>query len=132
MSKVRPLSPHLQVYKLPMAAVLSITHRFTGILLFIGLLLLAWTFIACAIYPELIHKAYLFFSASYFALYGFKLFIFVCLNVLCYHYLNGLRHILWDFGIGLTKSAVKTSGIVVLVLSLLFSFIVYNVFLNLW
>ena len=61
MSKIRPLSPHLQVYKLPMAAVLSITHRITGVLLFIGLLVLAWVFIACAMFPEVIHKVYGFF-----------------------------------------------------------------------
>ncbi|MBY0511485.1 MAG: succinate dehydrogenase, cytochrome b556 subunit, partial [Rhodospirillaceae bacterium] len=38
----RPLSPHLSVYRLPLAAVLSITHRITGIGLTLGILLLTW------------------------------------------------------------------------------------------
>ncbi|WP_241760184.1 succinate dehydrogenase, cytochrome b556 subunit [Anaplasma marginale] len=34
MLRSRPLSPHLQVYKLPVAALLSITHRASGLFLF--------------------------------------------------------------------------------------------------
>jgi succinate dehydrogenase / fumarate reductase cytochrome b subunit len=32
----RPLSPHLQVYRLPLLAILSILHRMTGAALSIG------------------------------------------------------------------------------------------------
>jgi succinate dehydrogenase / fumarate reductase cytochrome b subunit len=35
----RPLSPHLQVYRLPLTAIISVTHRMTGVLLTAGLLL---------------------------------------------------------------------------------------------
>ena len=39
MKDKRPLSPHLQIYRLPMPAILSITHRFTGVILFSGSML---------------------------------------------------------------------------------------------
>ena len=40
--KPRPLSPHLQVYKLIPTMVMSITHRITGGALYVGTLILAW------------------------------------------------------------------------------------------
>ena len=36
----RPLSPHLQVYRLPLTALLSITHRGTGVFLSLGAIFL--------------------------------------------------------------------------------------------
>ncbi|MGN7619012.1 MAG: succinate dehydrogenase, cytochrome b556 subunit [Ehrlichia sp.] len=126
---MRPLSPHLQVYKLPIAAVLSVTHRLTGILLFIGLLILSWSFISCVLFPELVYGVYSFLASSCFSLYCFKFLAFVWLNTLFYHYFNGIRHILWDFGLGLTKSAVKVTGLIVIALCCLSSFILYNFFL---
>ena len=38
-SNERPLSPHLQVYQLPLTAVLSILHRMTGVVLSFGMIL---------------------------------------------------------------------------------------------
>lgn len=50
--KTRPLSPHLQVYRLPLTALLSISHRITGVLLAMGLLLLAGWLLAASVYPR--------------------------------------------------------------------------------
>ena len=44
----RPLSPHLQIYRLPLTALLSISHRITGVALSLGLLLLVWLLAAAA------------------------------------------------------------------------------------
>ena len=128
MLKVRPLSPHLQIYKLPFAAILSITHRITGVLLFVGLLFLAWVFISSFLFPEMIYGVYSFLSSSYFSFCCFKFLAFIWLNILCYHYLNGIRHMLWDLGFGLTKSAVKVTGFIVVALCFFLSFILYNFF----
>jgi succinate dehydrogenase / fumarate reductase cytochrome b subunit len=38
---MRPLSPHLQIYRPQITSVLSILHRITGFALSVGLLLLA-------------------------------------------------------------------------------------------
>jgi succinate dehydrogenase / fumarate reductase, cytochrome b subunit len=40
----RPTSPHLQIYKLPLTGVISISHRITGVLLSAGLLLAVYIF----------------------------------------------------------------------------------------
>ncbi|MGH8499792.1 MAG: succinate dehydrogenase, cytochrome b556 subunit, partial [Methylococcales bacterium] len=36
----RPLSPHLQIYRLPLTAILSITHRATGVAITLGMIYL--------------------------------------------------------------------------------------------
>ena len=48
----RPLSPHLQVYRIQLTSLLSITHRATGIALAVGTLLLVWWLLAAATGPE--------------------------------------------------------------------------------
>ena len=45
----RPLSPHLQVYKLQLTSVLSILHRITGLALAFGTFLLVWWLVAAAV-----------------------------------------------------------------------------------
>jgi len=91
----RPLSPHLQVYRLPLTALLSITHRITGVGLAAGLLLLTW-WLAAAAYGEPAYAAAMAFIGSWLGqllLFGFSL-------ALYFHLCNGVRHLLWDIGKG--------------------------------
>ncbi|MGZ8225816.1 MAG: succinate dehydrogenase, cytochrome b556 subunit, partial [Methylococcaceae bacterium] len=44
----RPTSPHLQVYKLPLTGLISITHRMTGVMLSAGLLFFIYILSALA------------------------------------------------------------------------------------
>ena len=44
----RPLSPHLQIYKPQITSAMSIFHRFTGVALSVGTLLLVWWLAAAA------------------------------------------------------------------------------------
>ena len=48
MSRPRPLSPHLSVWRFQLPAVMSITHRITGVILTTGTSLLAIWLIALA------------------------------------------------------------------------------------
>lgn len=90
-SSERPLSPHLQVYNLPMTARMSITHRFTGIVLSGGLVIIAAVLITAAFAPD-----YYNLIMSYAATdYGTG-FLFLWSLALFYHLCNGLRHLLWD------------------------------------
>ena len=47
----RPLSPHLQVYRLPLAAVTSIMTRITGHALVAGIVLIVWWLVAAVTSP---------------------------------------------------------------------------------
>lgn len=87
----RPLSPHLQVYDLPMTARMSITHRFTGIVLSAGLAIVAAVLVTAAFAPD-----YFNLIMSYAATdYGTG-FLFLWSLALFYHLCNGVRHLFWD------------------------------------
>ena len=44
-NKNRPISPHLQIYKPQITSILSISHRFTGIILYLSTFLISfWLF----------------------------------------------------------------------------------------
>jgi len=89
----RPLSPHLQVYRLPLTALLSITHRITGVGLTIGTLMLAYWVTSAAYGPDSYANATAFIGSwfGYFCLLGFSACLF-------YHSCNGIRHLFWDVG----------------------------------
>ena len=101
----RPLSPHLQVYRLPLAAWLSISHRITGIGLTLGTLLLTWWVAAAAYGPEA-YDTFTAYAASplgYLILFGFSVALF-------FHLCNGIRHLLWDAGKNFSIAATKSSN----------------------
>ena len=101
----RPLSPHLQVYRLPFTALTSISHRVSGVLLSGGALVLVYWVIAAAAGPE----AYATASAILGSL-PVQALIFLWTFVLFYHLCNGIRHLVWDVGYGLSLKAAHRSG----------------------
>ena len=111
--KSRPLSPHLQVYRLPMAALMSITHRITGVILAGGFLLVA-AFLISAAFGENHYNAVARFSSSIFGLViliGWSL-------ALYYHTFNGIRHLIWDWCPStVSKDKATVSGWIILLLT---------------
>lgn len=55
----RPLSPHLQIYRVTITMAMSILHRIVGVALYAGTALVAWWLIAAATGPD----AYAFFQS---------------------------------------------------------------------
>lgn len=106
----RPLSPHLQVYKLPMTAILSILHRATGAALAVGTILVAAFFIAAASGED--HYNFVMGLAT--SLIG-QLVLFAWSAALYYHMCNGVRHLVADTGRLLTKKSSRAANFVVLI-----------------
>lgn len=106
----RPLSPHLQIYRLPLTALLSILHRFTGIgLTLVSLGFLYWLW-AVAMGGEYYATALWLFSS-----WLGKLILFITLFAFYYHLSNGIRHLVWDFGYGFDLiTAQRTNWAVVI------------------
>ena len=105
----RPLSPHLQVYRLPLLALLSIAHRLTGLALAVGTFLLVWWLVAAATGPE----AYATVQGVISSVIG-RLLLFGWTLALFYHLCNGIRHLFWDAGYGFGLKAAYASGWAVL------------------
>ena len=89
----RPLSPHLQIYKMMFTMVMSGLHRITGMCLYLGTLLLAWYFIAAASGPRAFDTA----SWVFGSLLG-RLILLGFTWSLSHHLLGGVRHAIWDAG----------------------------------
>lgn len=89
----RPTSPHLQVYRLPLTGIISITHRMTGVMLSAGLILFVYVISALADGAN-----------SYAAmqevmnLWLFKLVCWGFIYALFFHLCHGIRHLIWDAG----------------------------------
>ena len=100
-----PISPHLQIYRLPLTALLSIAHRITGVILAFGCVLLVWLLAAAAES-----------AASYRVLfthldswYG-QVFLLGFVFSLYLHFCNGVRHLFWDVGYGFELETVDLTA----------------------
>lgn len=109
----RPLSPHLQVYRLPLTALLSISHRFTGVILSVGLIFWSCYLLAAAFGPS----AFAVFQAVLLSTPG-ALAKWCWLYALCFHASHGVRHLIWDEGHRLERKHLASDGIFELGLSL--------------
>ena len=114
--RTRPLSPFLfpptGTYRWQLTSTMSILHRVTGIALGLGTLLLTWWLLALLGEPS-DFAAVQDFLASPFGLLllaGWTWSVF-------YHLLNGIRHLIWDTGHGLTLPSVYRGGWTVIILS---------------
>ena len=105
----RPLSPHLQVYRLPLTALMSISHRASGYALSLGTAMIVWMLVAAAIGPEAYGVFY-----SFVGSWVGQLMIFGWSVALFYHMSNGVRHLFWDMGYFFKLENAAKSGYVVI------------------
>lgn len=119
----RPLSPHLQVYRLPLAAVTSILTRITGHALVAGILLLVWWLVAAVSGPRAFATAdwvvrswlgFLILTGSAWALW--------------YHTLAGIRHLFYDAGLGLGIDESHKSSVAIIAGSVVLTLITLILF----
>ena len=110
----RPTSPHLTIYKWQNSMALSILHRFTGIGLYAGLLLMVLWVWTVAYNPTKYADLHEYMSSDI----G-KTFLFGWTVAFYYHFGNGIRHMFWDVGRGFSLPAMARSGWTVLLFTIL-------------
>jgi succinate dehydrogenase / fumarate reductase cytochrome b subunit len=104
-TRARPLSPHLTVYRWPITMTMSILHRITGGALYVGTLLVAWWLIAAAT-----SESYFNFVDGLVGSWFGLLVLFGYTWALFLHLLGGVRHLIWDTGVGLEKHTASQLG----------------------
>ncbi|QJC27769.1 succinate dehydrogenase, cytochrome b556 subunit [Anaplasma platys] len=114
-SRLRPMSPHLGVYRLPFTAWLSIMHRMAGFVLYLGLCFYSWLLVLQYFKPGWVSTVLRLWPCALLV----RGVLFGWFAALCYHYCNGIRHFIWDMGIGFSKKTATLSGCIVLGLALL-------------
>lgn len=124
-NKNRPTSPHLQIYRLPLTAKMSISHRATGVILSAGLVLTVLFLAALADGQSSWNSVHSFLGNGFgqLILFGFTL-------VLNYHLCNGVRHLFWDIGQGFTLEAANRANKLVLMASAILTLLVWFVALS--
>ena len=101
----RPLSPHLQIYRIQLTSVTSILTRITGNALIVGTLLAVWWIAAAAISDPAFDRA----NAVATSWFGDLVFTGSAW-AMWYHYLAGLRHLYFDAGHGLDIPTAEKLG----------------------
>ncbi|MGI1677636.1 MAG: succinate dehydrogenase, cytochrome b556 subunit [Cellvibrionaceae bacterium] len=112
MNDKRPVNLDLTTVSFPLTALVSITHRISGVILFAGIAVLLWGLQASLQSEEsfLELKNQLTNPICQFILWA-------TLAALAYHLIAGLRHLIMDFGIGETLEGGKRGAQVAIFLS---------------
>lgn len=97
----RPLSPHLQVYRLPLTGLISITHRVTGVFLSIGLIGMVYILHITAEGPLAFQSLQAFLNMTI-----VKVIYWGFIYALCFHLCHGIRHLIWDGGSSFEKKTM--------------------------
>ena len=105
----RPLSPHLTIYRPQMSSMTSIFVRLTGIGLTLGFVLVIWWLLAAATGP-----GYFAFVDGLLTSWLGILILVLSLWALWYHFLGGVRHLIWDMGYGFEIKTADMMGYVMI------------------
>jgi len=111
-----PLSPHLQIYRLPLSALLSVTHRATGVVLGLGAMILVLVLATAANSPE----TYAIIHGHLDTWYG-QIFLLGLTFSLYLHFCNGIRHLFWDVGLGFELDTVDRTAKLAIFISIVFT-----------
>jgi len=108
----RPMSPHISIWKWHPTMLSSILHRATGVVLYFGLIKLAVVLAFLAGGPKWFAKV----EPLVYSPIGAFSFFFV-IGILIYHFLNGIRHLVWDIGAGFDPKFANMISLVIILVS---------------
>jgi succinate dehydrogenase / fumarate reductase cytochrome b subunit len=109
-------------YRFQITSTLSILHRFTGIGLSAGSILLAWWLVAVAEGGKV-------FAVTHALLVSpiGELLLFLWSVAFFYHLCNGIRHLVWDAGFGFELRTARLGGYAVLIATVVLTVLAWSV-----
>jgi len=120
-TRARPLSPHLQVWRWHITMAASILTRATGVALYVGILIVAGWAVALASGVDA-YEGYMSLVASplgRLVLFGLTFSIF-------YHLAAGVRHLVFDSGHGLTPAVANMSAVASIAFGIVATLVVWG------
>ncbi|MDX1803433.1 MAG: succinate dehydrogenase, cytochrome b556 subunit [Alcanivorax sp.] len=112
MNDKRPVNLDLTTIKFPVTAIASITHRATGVAIFLALPILLWMLDRSLASPESFADLKDLMTSPL-----AKLVVWAILAVLLYHLVAGIRHLIMDTGVGETLEGGRRGAKLVFVIS---------------
>jgi len=113
-----PISPHLQIYRWHISSLLSITHRISGVINLLALILIFFWLLGLS-FGESNYELFLLIINSFFG----KFILIGFTWSMSFHILSGIRHLVWDLGYGFEIKTANISGIIVIICSLVLTII---------
>ena len=113
-----PTSPHLQIYRWQISSLLSITHRISGVINLIALILIFFWLVVLSL-GESNYELFLLIINSFFG----KFILIGFTWSMSFHLLSGIRHLAWDLGYGFEIKTANISGVIVIISSLVLTII---------
>ncbi len=110
----RPVNLDISTINLPLAAYTSITHRVSGIIVFVGIAILLWIFGTSLSSEEGFNQVKDLMTSPV-----VKFVVWGILSALAYHMVAGIKHLLMDSGIGETKEAAPLGAKITIAVSLI-------------
>jgi succinate dehydrogenase / fumarate reductase cytochrome b subunit len=108
-------------YRPQLTSMLSILHRMTGAALGVGALVLTWWLFA-VLSGISAFETFLAFRASFIG----QLMMLGWVFSFVYHFLNGVRHVIWDFGYGFELKKAYRTGYIVVFGSVLITYLIWT------
>ena len=114
MKDTRPVNIYLTTIRFPLTAILSITHRITGVIIFVGVAILLYLLSLSLESEAGFVKAQQLVGSPVgkFVLWGI-------VSGLLYHLVAGTKHLIMDWGIGETLAGAAIGSRITLILSTL-------------
>ncbi|MDB2553245.1 succinate dehydrogenase, cytochrome b556 subunit [Gammaproteobacteria bacterium] len=113
MKDTRPVNINLIAFRWPLTALLSITHRVTGVIIFAGVALLLYL-----LGLSLESEAGFAEAQRLITLPLGKFIVWVLVSGLLYHLVAGTKHLIMDWGVGETLAGAAIAGRLTLVTSI--------------
>ena len=108
-----PISPHLQIYRWHISSLLSITHRITGVVNLLALILMFFWILTFSL-GESNYALFILVINSFFG----KFILIGFTWSMSFHIFSGIRHLAWDMGYGFEIKTANISGTLVILSSL--------------
>ncbi|MAF18376.1 MAG: succinate dehydrogenase, cytochrome b556 subunit [Oceanospirillaceae bacterium] len=119
MSKNRPVNLDLRTIKQPLPAIVSISHRITGVMLFVGLIFMFILFDMSLSGAEGFATAETIMQEYFLA----KFIAWGLLVSLSFHLFSGLKHLVQDFGYGEELASADVAAKVVIAATVVTAFL---------
>ena len=120
MDNNKPISPHIQIYSWNISSLISISHRITGVINIVALIMVCFwitTFL-------LGNSIYVFVQSVLNSFFGKFLVIGITWSF-SFQILSEIRHLFWDLGYGFEIKTSKISGAIVIFGSFIITILIY-------
>jgi len=120
MENKNPISPHIQIYSWNISSLISISHRITGVINILALILIC-LWIALLLLGDVNYEYIKFFLQSFLG----KFLILCLVWSFSFQILSEIRHLFWYFGYGFELIISKITGLIVIFGSFVLTILIY-------